>query len=133
MVVDQFAATAGEDGWPAGETRPLLLAAVGGGSFNAAAVRGHGPADRVAALALRVESETGRRKPGETNRGEGEVSEKSRGQRVRVPVDPILKAHTWLPDGTLATGVRNCGRERAGGCILTGFRMPKWKSWFHCL
>jgi hypothetical protein len=32
-----------------------------------------------------------------------------------VPVESILKAHTWLPDGALASGVQNCGRERAGG------------------
>jgi hypothetical protein len=55
------------------------------------------------------------------------VSEKSLGKRVSVPVDSILKGHTWLPDVGLATGVRNCGRERAGGCILPGFRMPKSK------
>jgi hypothetical protein len=43
------------------------------------------------------------------------VSEKSYGKRVKVPVDSIPKAHTWLPDGALASGVQNCGRERAGG------------------
>ncbi|MGD0225199.1 MAG: transposase [Terriglobia bacterium] len=37
-----------------------------------------GRADRVAALARRVESATGRRNPGETSRGDGEVSEESR-------------------------------------------------------
>ena len=57
------------------------------------------------------------------------MSEKSVGKRVRVPVDSILKARTWPPDGALATGVRNCGCERAVGCILLGFKMPKWKSW----
>ena len=48
-------------------------------------------------------------------RGNGEVSEKSRGKRVKVPVDSIPKAHTWLPDGALAPGVQNCGCERGGG------------------
>ena len=32
-----------------------------------------------------------------------------------MPVESILKAHTWLPHGGLASGVQNCGRERAGG------------------
>jgi hypothetical protein len=36
------------------------------------------------------------------------VSEKSHGKRVKVPVDSIPKAHTWLPDGALACGVQNC-------------------------
>jgi hypothetical protein len=30
-----------------------------------------------------------------------------------VPVDFIPKAHTWLPDGALASGLQNCGCERA--------------------
>ena len=57
------------------------------------------------------------------------MSEKSHGKRVKVPVDSIPKAHTWLPDGALASGVQNCGCERAGGGILLWLRMPKWKSW----
>jgi len=43
------------------------------------------------------------------------VSEKSHGKRVKVPVDSIPKAHTWLPDGASASGVQNCGCERARG------------------
>jgi hypothetical protein len=43
------------------------------------------------------------------------VSEKSHGKRIEVPVDSIPKAHTRLPDGTLASGPQNCGCERAGG------------------
>ncbi len=43
------------------------------------------------------------------------MSEKSYGKRVKVPAGSIPKAHTWLPDGALASGVQNCGRERAGG------------------
>lgn len=43
------------------------------------------------------------------------MSGKSCGKRVKVPVDSIAKAHTWLPDGALASGVQNCSRERAGG------------------
>ena len=35
--------------------------------------------------------------------------EKSYGKRVKVPVDPIPEADTWLPDGALASGVQNCG------------------------
>ena len=60
---------------------------------DAATLRGHGTADRVAALASGVESATGLRKPGEANRLDGEVFEKSYGKRVKVPVDSIPKAH----------------------------------------
>ncbi len=37
---------------------------------------------------------------------------------AKVLADSIPKAHTWLPESTLAPGVRDWGRERAGGCIL---------------
>ena len=47
------------------------------------------------------------------------MSEKSYGKRVKVPVDSITKAHTWLPDGALPSGVQNCGCERAGGVYST--------------
>jgi len=50
-----------------------------------------------------------------SKQGDGEVSEKSYGKRVKVPVDSIPKAHTWLPDGALTPGAQNCGCERAGG------------------
>lgn len=56
------------------------------------------------------------------------MSEKSYGKRVKVPVDSIPKAHTWLPDRALAPGAQNCGCERAGGCMLLWLGMPKWKS-----
>jgi hypothetical protein len=45
----------------------------------------------------------------------GELPEKSYGRPVKVPVDSILEAHTWSPDGPLASAVQNCGWERAGG------------------
>ena len=51
LVADQLAAAAGEDGWTVGETCPLLLAAVGGESSDAAAVWQHAAADGRAAAA----------------------------------------------------------------------------------
>ena len=45
-----------------------LLAAVGGESCDPATLLDHGTADRVAALASRIESTTGRRKPEGTSR-----------------------------------------------------------------
>ena len=78
LIADETAAALGEDRGPAGEACALLLAAFGGGPSDPVAVRGHGTADRVSTLARRVESATGRRKPGETSRGDGEVSEESR-------------------------------------------------------
>ena len=46
------------------------------------------------------------------------MSEKSHRKPFKVPVDPIPTAHTELPDGTLAAGVQNCGRERAAGVYI---------------
>jgi hypothetical protein len=107
LVADQLAAEATEDRWPARERRPLLLAAACGGSFNAAALRSHGTADRVAAVARRLESATGRRKPGETSRGDGEVSEDSRENRVNLPVGCIPTPFRQLPSGALDLPLRN--------------------------
>jgi hypothetical protein len=53
LVVYQLAATAGENGWPVGQARPVLLAAVGGEPSDAAAFRGYGAADRGARIVLR--------------------------------------------------------------------------------
>jgi len=63
------------------------------------------------------------------SRGDGEESEKSYGKRVKVPVDSIPKAHPWLPDGALASGVQIVVANEPMGCILLSLRMPKWKSW----
>ena len=54
VVADQLAAAAGEDRRPVGEARPLLLAAAGRESPDAAAVWSHGTADRGAARTRRV-------------------------------------------------------------------------------
>jgi hypothetical protein len=43
------------------------------------------------------------------------VSQKSYEKRVKMPVDSISKAHTWLLDGALACGVQNCGCKQASG------------------
>jgi len=98
----------------AAETRPVLVAAAGRERRHAASLRGHGRADRVAALARGVESGTGWRNPGEASRGGGEVSEKTYGKRVKVPAyfhpDGAHWAARWL-----APGVQNCACERAGG------------------
>ncbi len=51
--------------------------------------------------------------------------EKSYGKQVKVSVDSIPKAHTWLPDGVLASGVQNFVANGPVGCILPWFRMPK--------
>src|ERR1039458_4727364 len=54
LVADQFTATAGEDGWTAGEACTLLLATVGGEPSDAAALWEHGETDCGAAAASRV-------------------------------------------------------------------------------
>ena len=58
LVLDEYPAAIGQDRWPLGETRPVLLAIVGGESSDAAAVWKHGTADRSAAAACGV-AETG--------------------------------------------------------------------------
>src|SRR5206468_5639070 len=73
LVADEPAATAGEDRWQAGEACPVLLAAAGGESSDAAVVRKHGAADRGAAGADGVNVQSGRvriwrRKEAETKR-----------------------------------------------------------------
>ena len=77
LVADQLAAAAGEDGWPIGEARPLLLAAVSGRASDPASVRGNSAADLGATPADWIG-----RGCGEENRlteggWDGEVSEKS--------------------------------------------------------
>src|ERR1043166_5772797 len=73
LVTDQLAETVGEDRWQAGEACPVLLAAAGGESSDAAGVRKHGAADRGAAGADGVNVQSGRvriwrRKEAETER-----------------------------------------------------------------
>src|ERR1035441_9962048 len=70
LVVDEPAAAIGEDGWPIGQARPVLLAAVGREPSDQAALRSDGRNDRRLAGADGVEAGDGRseiRRPG----GEG--------------------------------------------------------------
>ena len=76
LVADQLAAAAGEDGRPAGQARPVLLAAAGREPSDAAAVREHGAADRCAGGGDRVGPAAGRSNWAK-RRGDGEVSRKS--------------------------------------------------------
>jgi hypothetical protein len=50
LVADQLATTAGEDRRQAGQARPVLLACVGRGPFDAPGVRGDSAADLGACL-----------------------------------------------------------------------------------
>jgi hypothetical protein len=56
LVLDQLAAAAGEDRWAVGEARPLLLAATGRESSDAAALWEYGAADRGVAGASGIET-----------------------------------------------------------------------------
>jgi hypothetical protein len=113
LVADQFATAVGEDRRTAGQTRPLLMAVAGGEPPDAATLWGHRQVDGFAALARGIEFAAGRRKYGESGRGDGEVSEQSHGKRVKVPVDAKPKAPIWPPDVVVVPGVQNCIRERA--------------------
>jgi hypothetical protein len=48
------------------------------------------------------------------------VSERSLGKRSGAPVGPTPKAHSGLPDGTLAPTLRNRGPRRAGRVYALG-------------
>ena len=73
LVVDEPAAAIGEDGWPIGQARPALLAAVGREPSDQAAFRGDGRKDRRLAGADGVDAGDGRseirRTGGEGRRG----------------------------------------------------------------
>jgi hypothetical protein len=67
LVAHEPTAAVGEDGWPAGKARPLLLAAIGGESSGATALWEHGAADCGAPLVDRIGAAgkpTGRRTEG---------------------------------------------------------------------
>ena len=54
VVINEFAATVGEDGRQEGQTCPLLLATAGGEPSHTALVRKHAAADRGFAAASRI-------------------------------------------------------------------------------
>ena len=103
VTTNQPAAAASENWRTAGETRPLLLAAAGGEASDAAALRGHGTANRVAALASGVgEPPAGsdfKRRADRGREGVGEIGRK-RGcfglwhsqERPSWPLPPVLEA-----------------------------------------
>ena len=64
VVINQFAAAAGEDGRAAGKACPLLLAIVGGKPSDATPVRKHAAAHGGSAAASRVDA------PGTRNQSE---------------------------------------------------------------
>jgi len=47
------------------------------------------------------------------------------GKQIKVPVGSISKAHTWLPDGALASEVQTAVANKPVGRILLWLRMPK--------
>jgi hypothetical protein len=73
LVVDEPAAAIGEDGWPTGQARPVLLAAAGGESSDAAAICGDDAKDRRLADGDGVDAGDGRteirRRGGEGRQG----------------------------------------------------------------
>src|SRR5574340_836197 len=77
LAADQLAATVGEDRWQAGEARPVILAAAGGESSDAAVVWEHGAAHRGAAGAHGVNLQGGVRIWRRNEAGTEDVSEKS--------------------------------------------------------
>src|SRR2546425_10311690 len=95
---------AASENWrTAGETRPLLLAAAGGEPSDAAALRGHGKANRVAAVGSGVgeppagpdfkrRADRGRKGVGEIGRRGGWFGLWHSQERPRRPLPPVLEA-----------------------------------------
>jgi len=123
LVVDESAAAADEDGWPARETRPILLADAGGKAPHATTVRGDraaaydtvGAGGIAAPLLLPVE------RPGPEV---GVVSEKSAVSAAVPSLEGLRMAQT---------GFRGAAGEGSGGKERTGFHRgrnasAKWKS-----
>ena len=89
LVVDEPEAAIGEDGWPIGRARPVLLAASGGEPPDAAVVREHGAADRGAGGADRVGKGRGGREIGQRGgrgrKGVGVIRQEGRSCLSRGP------------------------------------------------
>ena len=75
LVADQFAAAVSEDGWPIDQARSVLLVAPGREPSDAATLRGHGVANRLAVRASRVAALQTERVSVSREAGVGKVSE----------------------------------------------------------
>jgi hypothetical protein len=100
VIINQFAATAGEDGRVAGKACPLLLAIVGGEPSDVAPVRKHAAADGGSATASRVGAAAMRNQSGRWGVDE-EVSEKSLRNGANHGFLVPAKA-VWRTTGSLA-------------------------------
>ena len=84
LVADQSPAAPRQDGWAAGQARPVLLAPAGGEPPDAAAVRVDAPADLGAARADRLTGVRCRRPWAKRGRKAGEVSVRMSGASCRA-------------------------------------------------
>ncbi len=120
VVADEFTTTPGEDGWTAGEARPVRLVVVGGGTPDAAAVRRYRAADCGTAGVWRVNAAGQKTNYSSERRGGGSVREM--GFRRAF--------HRVLRPGHRRSGSLSCGyspgewqnvekllRAREAGCI----------------
>ena len=96
LVADKLAATAGEDGRKAGETRSVLLAPPGAEPPDAVAVWGHPRQDRSVAISSRVDEPMS-----------GSYFGNERGRRRQSVGTPVGKAAVY--------GCRGVGKGRTGG------------------
>ena len=110
LVPDQPAAAAGEDPRPTGEARATLLAPARREPPDAATIRGHDPADRVTALAGRLDEPlTGGIERGLRRRREKCPRNRSKEGRFRA-LGRSRGAKADLSDGPSRSGP-------AGGCV----------------
>src|ERR1035437_6059175 len=126
LVADQLAAAAGEDGGTAGETCPLLLAAVGGEPSDETVVWQYAPADRWVVASRGIAEAV---EPGNRSRptAKGGVSDKTgwegRGQQfwnLGWAMRTLCRAWGPAPKGKWCAGSLK-------GCIVWGCWEPKRK------
>jgi hypothetical protein len=117
VVVDQHAATAGEDRWAADKARPLLLVIAGGEPSHAAHVRRQ--LRRMEALPLPTDQV---RQAGETNLdGGGELTKKCPRNRLNTTRYPALvsrrRPFPVYPSLGEGNGCKKECQRRQSGCI----------------
>src|ERR1019366_3876275 len=129
LVFDELAAAVGEDGRTAGETRPVLLAAPGGESFDETFICQHVGTDSWAAASVGIAEATVPKKTIPISSRNGELSEKAgSGSPATGFQDPEKGGCEPVGPSGRKYCARRCARRarlEGGGCILATAGGPK--------
>jgi hypothetical protein len=132
VVIDQFAATAGEDWREAGKACSLLLAAVGGEPSDAAHVWKHAAADSGFATARWIGAAARQNQSGRRRGVEGGVSVKSLRNGANDGLWVPAKALLGTPGSLAFEWMQRRWRAEATRGIFACSRKAKWKSRLGC-